>query len=121
MTKAEIKKLDNSFSIYIRNKYSKDGFNECYTCGKWNQINKMQCGHFWSRKHYSIRWNEDNARPQCYSCNMMLNGRQYEFGNKLRAEIGEERFSILERLKNTSVKNLNLNFKELYDYFTNNS
>lgn len=121
MTKAEIKKLDTIFSIYIRNKYAKNGMVECYTCGRQYEVSKIQSGHFWSRKHQSVRWHEDNARPQCYSCNVMLYGRQYEFGNKLRAEIGEERFSSLERLKNTSSKDLNLNFTELYDYFKNNS
>ena len=121
MTKQEIKKLDTIFSKYIRNKYSRNGMVECYTCGRWNEISKMQCGHFWSRKHQSVRWHEDNARPQCYSCNVMMYGRQFEFGNKLLAEIGEQRFQVLEQLKNTSSKDLMLNFKELYDYYSNNS
>jgi hypothetical protein len=117
VTKVEIKKLDVAFSKYIRNKYAKNGMVECYTCGRQYEVSKIQCGHFWSRKHQSVRWHEDNARPQCYSCNVMQYGRQFEFGNKLKIEIGELRFDILEKLKNTSAKSFNFDFKELLQRF----
>jgi hypothetical protein len=47
----------------------------------------------------------------------MQYGRQYEFGNKLKIEIGDARFEILEQLKNMSSKSLNFDFKELLQRF----
>jgi len=47
----------------------------------------------------------------------MQYGRQFEFGNKLKIEIGELRFDILEKLKNTSAKSFNFTFRELIQRF----
>ena len=118
MNKSDIKKLDTLFSKYIRIKFSKNGYCECYTCGRQYEIAKIQCGHFWSRKHQSVRWNEDNARPQCYGCNVGSYGRQYEFGLKLEAEIGTERFEELARLKNLSSKQIYLSLDDLIKKFS---
>lgn len=72
-----IKKADELFSEYIRRKYADDmGMVKCFTCGKktyWYGEG-MQCGHFISRSCIKLRWDETNARPQCYRCNVALNG-----------------------------------------------
>jgi hypothetical protein len=39
-----------------------------------------------SRARYATRWHEDNCRPQCYGCNVMQQGRQYDFGLNLDRE-----------------------------------
>lgn len=46
----------------------------------------MQAGHFQSRAKYSVRWDEDNVRPQCAGCNMRNGGQQYVFGQRLNEE-----------------------------------
>ena len=82
-----VKELDKVFSLYIRNKYANlDGLVECFTCGRSNEIKKIQNGHFMSRARYSTRWDEDNCRPQCYGCNVMQQGQQYIFAQNLDKE-----------------------------------
>ncbi len=84
---AIVKELDKVFSQYIRLKYANlDEFVECFTCGRSYHWKKIQCGHFMSRSRYSTRWDEENCRPQCYGCNVMQQGRQYEFAKNLDKE-----------------------------------
>jgi len=75
-----VKKLDNVFSIYIRKRYSINGKATCFTCEKIDDWNKLQCGHFQSRKHYATRWDETNCQVQCVGCNVYRYGEQYKFG-----------------------------------------
>ncbi len=82
-----VKELDRVFSLYIRQRDANlDGFVECFTCGRSNHWKKLQCGHFMSRARYSTRWDEENARPQCYGCNCMKQGQQYIFAKNLDKE-----------------------------------
>ncbi len=82
-----VKELDRVFSQYIRlSAANLDGFCECYTCGRSYHWKKIQCGHFMSRARYATRWDENNCRPQCYGCNVMQQGRQFDFGQRLDAE-----------------------------------
>jgi len=102
--KSLIKKLDTLFSLYIRLKSAnKKGFVKCYTCGvkKYWEKDYMQCGHFISRRHYILRWSEKNARPQCYGCNVMSQGKQYQFAINLNKEYG---YDIAEELLKESRK-----------------
>lgn len=73
-----VKELDTQFSRFIRNRDAQNGLCKCVTCGLINEVKKMQCGHFISRKCYSTRWNEKNCNVQCYGCNVMQSGRQFE-------------------------------------------
>lgn len=69
------------FSKYIRNRGAVDGWNRCFTCNHPFRVEDLDCGHFLSRRHHSIRWNEQNAFPQCRECNRIFDGRAdvYEF------------------------------------------
>lgn len=98
------KKLDLLFSIYIRQKYEVNGLVECYTCGVQKPLKSMQNGHFWSRSHLSVRWDEDNCRPQCVGCNVYKSGNYIVYTTKLLKEIGQKNFDNLEKLKNISFK-----------------
>ena len=91
MTRSKlVKKIDKLFSLYIRNRYSKNGKAKCFTCGKVDDIKRLHAGHFMSRKHYSTRWLEDNVKPQCYGCNVMQQGQQYKFSKYLGNNLSEE-------------------------------
>lgn len=68
------KKLDVLFSKYVR---LRDYLKPCVTCGKPWEPN-FQCGHVFSRRHLSTRWDDQNANAQCPGCNMFEGGRQYE-------------------------------------------
>ena len=82
-----VKELDKVFSWYIRQKAANlDEFVECFTCGRYYHWKKIQAGHFMSRARYSTRWDEENVRPQCYGCNVMQQGRQFEFAKNLDKE-----------------------------------
>jgi len=86
-----VKKLDTVFSQYIRLKDSKDSVGTCVTCGKQDHWKNLQAGHFMSRKHYSIRWDERNVKIQCSGCNVFRYGEQYKYslylGDKLSKEL----------------------------------
>ena len=105
-----VKDLDAVFSRYIRLRAANlDGFVECYTCGRSYHWKKIQCGHFMSRARYATRWNEDNCRPQCYGCNVMQQGRQYDFGLNL----DREREGLAEEMHQLSLTTVKLATWEL--------
>lgn len=112
-----VKELDKAFSRYIRLRASNlDGYCECYTCGRSYELKKMQCGHFMSRARYATRWHEDNCRPQCYGCNVMQQGRQYDFGINLDREregLAEE----MHKLSLTTVKFATWELEEKLAYY----
>ena len=81
-----VKNLDAWFSRYIRLTYSKGGYARCFTCGTRKHWKQLQAGHFQSRAKYSVRWSEDNVRPQCAKCNIQNGGQQYVFGQNLNKE-----------------------------------
>lgn len=81
--KSIVAKLDKEFSLYIRQRTAVNGKVTCFTCGKKDDWQNMDCGHFMSRKHYSTRWDEDNCQVQCKSCNVFRYGEQFKFGVNL--------------------------------------
>ena len=110
--KSLIDKLDKEFSIFIRNRYAKNGRAECITCGTVKEVKQLQCGHFMSRKHYSTRWDEDNCQVQCYTCNVMRYGEQYKFGLYLNSNYESDK---AEQLLIQSKQTLKLSDFELED------
>ena len=90
-----VKKLDTVFSQYIRlSNADNSGYCICVTCNKKFHWKEIQAGHFMSRKHYSIRWDERNVKPQCVACNVYRAGEQYKYslylGNNLSKTLLEE-------------------------------
>jgi len=99
-----VKELDAVFSIYIRKKnIDENGFTNCYTCGKYDHWKNLQCGHYISRKHFSLRWSELNTRPQCVGCNIFKKGNLDVYALNLMRE-KENILEDLNRVKNTIVK-----------------
>ena len=83
-----VKKLDTVFSQYIRRSNAdNNGYCTCVTCNKTFHLKEIQAGHFMSRKHYSIRWDERNVKPQCVACNVYRYGLAYEFSLFLGSEL----------------------------------
>ena len=83
------KDLDTVFSQYIRLRRAINEECTCVTCGVTNHYKKMQNGHFMSRRHASTRWDEENCQVQCYSCNVMQQGKQYEYSIWLDSFYGQ--------------------------------
>lgn len=92
-----VKRLDSIFSKYIRQKYAKNGVVKCFTCDREYPIKSIQNGHFMSRKNYATRWDEDNCRPQCYGCNVMQQGQQYIFAQRLGKEKAEQMYLLSKK------------------------
>ena len=85
-----VKKLDTVFSQWIRLSNADNNKNcICITCNKTFFWKEIQAGHFMSRKHYSIRWSEDNVKPQCVGCNVFKYGEQYKFSLFLGKDAAE--------------------------------
>jgi len=79
--------LDAIFSKYIRHKYAdKDGMVKCYTCPSVEPITMIQNGHYISRQHMYLRWDERNCRPQCDVCNELKKGNIPEYKDRLEKE-----------------------------------
>lgn len=111
--------LDRVFSKYIRTKNLKDNFVECVTCNRKYPINKIQAGHFMSRKHYSTRWDEENVFPQCYGCNVMQQGQQYLFSKYIDNKYGEGYSDVLLYRSRETVKFSDFEIEEMIQDYTN--
>lgn len=82
-----ISDLDLIFSRYIRSKYAdKNGMVKCYTCPSIEPINMIENGHYISRKHMFLRFDERNCRPQCNVCNSMKYGNMAAYTEQLEKE-----------------------------------
>lgn len=115
-----VKRLDNVFSLYIRLKDSDNEMVECFTCGKIAHFkNNMQCGHFQSRKFYATRWDVDNCKVQCKSCNVYKYGEQYKFGLRLDKEIGNNISEKLLIKSRKTIKYSNHDLQEMILYYNN--
>jgi len=116
------KKLDTIFSKYVRLKHAdKNGYVKCYTCGvkKYWEKDGMQAGHFMSRKHTATRFDEQNVKPQCYSCNCHFYGRQFEFGQNLDKEFGEGTAETLLQKSRQTQKNTVSDMQNLIELYIN--
>lgn len=83
----------------ITHKIVRHGVTHCFTCGKQTQV---VAGHFWTDGgHSATRYDFDNLRGQCLSCNSFKSGNLAEYAVRLKDEIGEERFEELRRKAHT--------------------
>ena len=103
---AQLKKeADKYWSKATRYRFAenRDGewWADCITCPAQLPIAKLQCGHFMSRQYNSTRYVEQNTAPQCYGCNVMQQGRQYEFGIALDALYGPQTAKEMHDLAKT--------------------
>lgn len=104
-TTAQLKKeLDKVFSIYIRNKYAKNGMVACYTCGVIKEVSKIQNGHFISRMYLTTRFDENNCRPQCVGCNLFGGGKPLDFEERLKKEIGAKKVEAIKMKRHEITK-----------------
>jgi hypothetical protein len=100
------KLLDEEFSKYVRMTHAdRNGLCTCYTCPTVAHWKDMDNGHFQLRKNRSTRWDVDNCRPQCKSCNQFHDdGKKKEFEDHLRREIGATRTDNVIAKSYTTIK-----------------
>ena len=107
------RKADTAFSIWIRNRDSKNGVNKCFTCGVVKTIKELQAGHFISRRYLSLRYDETNVNCQCVGCNVFSQGNGSAYALNLTRKYGHEILEALEIRKNTLVKFTRKDYEEL--------
>lgn len=115
-------KADKIFSQYIRIKFSFMSGGELFCrdiiTGKIYGIKFVDNGHCFSRAHKTTRFEEDNCRPQNRSSNRFSGeADHYKFIKNLKAEIGEERFSRLESLKDETGDDSEIFYKLNYETY----
>lgn len=111
---ALIKKLDEVYSLYIRQKYADFAdYVSCVTCGKTAHYKDgMQNGHYESRAHKNTRYDDQNCHVQCFRCNIRLKGNYTSYALFLRKTYGE---GILEELRKRSREEKRFTSQELLD------
>ena len=113
------KELDKWFSLYVRLRDSTpEGLVQCCTCGKVSHYtDRMQNGHFQSRRFQATRFNEINCQVQCVKCNIYEQGEQYRFSIYIDAKYGEGTAEDLECLARTTVKFSRIDYEEKITYY----
>ncbi len=103
--RALIKDLDKVFSIWIRQRgMDSRGFNTCFTCGARKHWKELQNGHYVSRAHRSLRWDERNCNPQDAACNLFKAGAMDVYAIRLLALYGDNILIDLQREKHKVKK-----------------
>jgi len=106
--KRSLKKLKEkawqTFSRYIRNKYSVNGYVSCVTCGVRKPIKEMQAGHFIDGRMNSILFHPQCVHPQCYICNIHKHGDKINYYKYMLKTYGQQVIDKLIDLSNTTVK-----------------
>lgn len=97
-----VKELDRVFSLWVRlSRADEHGMVVCYTSGIKVHWSKIQNGHYISRSVYSLRWSEDNCRPQSFAENIMKHGNPITYRENLVKELGELKVKFTEELRHT--------------------
>lgn len=97
--KKAVKEADKWFSIYIRNRDIKE-YVLCPFCKK-NYIDN--CFHFFSRKVYATRWDENNAIGSCRGCNMLMEFSPYQFYKWFADNYGQFCLDLLNAKYNSKM------------------
>lgn len=115
----KMRQADLWFSRYIRIKYAykiQDGNVYCQCIVHKNIIKlakNMDNGHCFSRGNMATRYEEDNCRPQNRGSNRYSGEKDhYIFIDRLKNEIGEERFNRIEQLRKSNFNGTTLFFSE---------
>jgi hypothetical protein len=95
------KKALKAMSDYVR---ERDRW-QCISCNKVERDpRKMDCGHLFSRRFKSIKFNLLNVSAQCIYCNRYLSGNVHEYIKAFKEKHGEDEYEKLDALKNVLVK-----------------
>jgi hypothetical protein len=102
-------KADSLMSLYVRQKFAKDGYCECVSCKRHFRWQDMDCGHFIPKSRgASIRWVEENVAPECQGCNRFDEGHLIGFYEWMLGWYGKD---TIDRLKRESRKTLSASQK----------
>ena len=113
-----VKKLDKVFSAYIRLRdVMPSGYFICISCGKVKHISQGDCGHFYSRKHMSTRFDEDNCHLECQGCNRADGDHLHGYTKNLIVKIGQTRVDLLEWKHRQTKQYTDYELQMMIDYY----
>lgn len=113
-----VKKLDKVFSLYIRLRDTMtNGCFRCISCGQIKPFDKADCGHYFSRRNMSTRFDEDNCHAECSHCNRFVADHLDGYRKNLIEKIGEQRFLKLEWKHNQTQHYADFELQELIKYY----
>lgn len=94
--------LDALFSRYVRDR---DRWT-CTHCGRACPPGgvRLDCSHFYSRRHLGTRWDPLNADSHCFRCHQYLGGNPAEFAAWKRVRVGEHSMAILRMRALTATR-----------------
>ena len=111
-------RLDKEFSLYIRLRDAMpNGFFKCVSCGEIKPFEQADCGHYWSRRHMSTRYDEDNCHAECRSCNRFKADHLASYRDNLIRKIGQMRFDKLAWKASQAKKWSDFELQELIKYY----
>jgi hypothetical protein len=99
-----VKDLDKVFSLFIRQRDSKNGMFFCCSCGVPKPYEQADAGHFINRRFMATRWDESNVHGQCRSCNRFSEGNAAGYALFMIDKYGREHVEYLQALKNDGQK-----------------
>lgn len=113
-----IKVLDREVSLYVRlSDTDRNGICICATCGKREAWNKITLGHYISRSHHSVRFDERNIACQCISCNSFKGGEQFLMRKHLVKKYGEKEIEKMEMFAQMTKTETAETLREKIEYY----
>lgn len=99
-------KADKAMSLYIRQKYAdSDGYVKCVSCGKVDNWQNMDCGHFVPKSRgASIRYVEENCHPECQGCNRFDEGHLINYTRYMIDMYGNDKIDELKQEARKTLK-----------------
>lgn len=113
------KKLDKVFSAYIRLRDAMpSGYFKCISCGQIKPFEQADCGHFFSRRNMSVRFDEDDCHAECRSCNRFSSDHLIGYQANLIRKIGMQRFELLSAKAHQSKHWSNFELEAMIKHYT---
>jgi hypothetical protein len=81
----------------------RDKYKPCISCDcNWNK--EFQAGHFYPTKVSTTRFNFHNINGQCFECNNLKDGNEYQYSLRLPERIGLENYKKIQELAEMDKK-----------------
>jgi len=101
-----VRKLDKVFGDFIK---ARDKYRSVMS----GSSDRIQCGHVFTRSHYSTRWDEKNAFAQTAGENMSHEDNAWPFYKWYQTQFGLNAFETLYAKHHTTVKFKNADLEDL--------
>lgn len=99
------KDLWKVFSEFSRLKDAdRHGMVKCCSCGTPKNWKEVDAGHYISRTHWAVRYNEKNVHAQCKGCNAFKQGNPVPYREYLVNRYGLDEVLKLEYGRNMQTK-----------------